>query len=227
MKRIYLDAAMLLLTLAVMSFHHLPKTMHEALGIALPVLSLLHLAANRAWFTALRANGWSLSRLLSTLVNVSLISSLFVVTVSGLTIAHNLFHGVFGLHLERSILAHQAHVTAAYWLMIFSGLHIGLHLAGLRARLTRFFEVDAASGLFCTFERVFASVTTLAGVYGSFLCRIGDRLMMKHVFGTAAMKLPLFAFLLLLLGIIGMYAVIGYLLQRAAVNRLHKKQGTI
>ena len=54
------------------------------------------------------------------------------------------------------------------------------------------------------------------GVAGSFLHRIGDRLLMKHIFGTAATKLPSPAFLLVLVAIFGLYAIIG---QKIETNR--------
>jgi hypothetical protein len=42
---------------------------------------------------------------------------------------------------------------------------------------------------------------------------------MKHIFGTAATKLPFAVFLLVLLGIVGLYMVIGYLIGRLAKNQ--------
>ena len=42
---------------------------------------------------------------------------------------------------------------------------------------------------------------------------------MKHIFGTAATKLPFAAFLVVLLGIVGLYAVIGHLIGRTAKNQ--------
>ena len=53
------------------------------------------------------------------------------------------------------------------------------------------------------------------GVYGSFMHQIGDRLRLKHLFVTAATQAPFGIFMLMLLNIIGMYAVVSYMVQRS------------
>lgn len=49
----------------------------------------------------------------------------------------------------------------------------------------------------------------LLGIYASVLNRVGDRLRMEHIFATEAAALPGMIFALLILAMIGMYAVLG------------------
>ncbi len=218
MKRGVLDAALLVLLLLLMSFQFLPKALHEALGLVMGGGVLLHLVWNRGWLAALPRGRWSPGRAIPAVVNAALAVCFLLALVSGLAIANQLFHGVFGMAWQRSIVAHQVHITSSYALLILTGLHLGLHGAGLWRRFAPWAGLDASSrrvrGGLC----LAAALTAALGVYGSFLHRLGDRLLMKHIFGTAATKLPFAVFLLVLLAIVGLYAVIGY-----AAGRLARK----
>ena len=210
MKRNVLDAALLILLLLLMSFSFLSKALHEALGISMGGGVLLHLAWNRGWLVSLPYGRWSLGGAIPAAVNLALAVCFLPALVSGLAIANQLFHGVFGMAWQRSIVVHQVHITSSYALLILTGLHLGFHGEALWRRFALWANLDASSrrvrvGLACA-----AIMTAAVGVYGSFLHRLGDRLLMKHIFGTAATKLPFASFLLVLLEIVGLYAVIGY-----------------
>ena len=219
MKRNVLDAVLLVVLLLLMSFSFLPKALHEALGIAMGAFVLLHLAWNRGWLASLPRGRWSLGRTIPAVVNLALGVCFLLALVSGLAIANQLFHGVFGMAWQRSIVAHQVHVTSSYGLLILTGLHLGLHIAGLWRRFALWANLDTPSRRVRVGLNLLAILTAAFGVYGSFLHRLGDRLLMKHIFGTVATKLPFAAFLVVLLGIVGLYAVIGYLIGRTAKNQ--------
>lgn len=219
MKRNVLDAALLVVLLLLMSFAFLPKALHEALGIAMGALVLIHLAWNNGWLASLPRGRWSLGRAIPAVVNLALGVCFLLALVSGLAIANQLFHGVFGMAWQRSIVAHQVHVTSSYGLLILTGLHLGLHIAGLWRRFALWANLDTSSRRVRVGLNVLAILTAAFGVYGSFLHRLGDRLLMKHIFGTAATKLPFAAFLVVLLGIVGLYAVIGLMIGRIAKNQ--------
>lgn len=219
MKRNVLDAVLLVVLLLLMSFSFLPKALHEALGIAMGAFVLLHLTWNRGWLASLPRGRWSLGRTIPAVVNLALGVCFLLALVSGLAIANQLFHGVFGMAWQRSIVAHQVHVTSSYGLLILTGLHLGLHIAGLWRRFALWANLDTSSRRVRVGLNVLAILTAAFGVYGSFLHRLGDRLLMKHIFGTAATKLPFAAFLVVLLGIVGLYAVIGLMIGRIAKNQ--------
>ncbi|MBR5908553.1 MAG: DUF4405 domain-containing protein, partial [Schwartzia sp.] len=207
-----LSALLLVVLLLLMSFSFTSK----ALGIVMGAGVLLHLAWNRGWLAALPRGRWSLGRAIPAAVNLALAVCFLLALVSGLAIANQLFHGLFGMAWQRSIVAHQVHITSSYALLILTGLHLGLHGEALWRRFALWAHLDASSRRVRIVLRRAAILTVALGVYGSFLHRLGDRLLMKHIFGTAATKLPFAVFLLVLLGIVGLYAVIGYLIGRFA-----------
>lgn len=209
MKRVIVDGLLFVLLILLMGFQVLPKPLHEALGVVMGVFVPLHLAWNAKWFSSLGRGAWNVRRIISVVVNIGLTVSFAVALVSGLAIANRLFPGLFGVAWQRSIVAHQAHVAASYWLLIFSGLHLGLHWTPLWTRFVRWRGWDVSSMRYCIGVRRAKVAIFIFGVAGSFLHRIGDRLLMKHIFGTAATKLPSPAFLLVLVAIFGLYAIIG------------------
>ena len=214
MKRNLVNLMMLILFMLTMSFYFLPKVIHEILGILWLVAVLLHLFLNRSWFAALGRGRWTASRTVSVFVSLSLMTSMVAVMVTGVFISNHLFKGWFGMELARSITVHQLHVSLPFLLMILMGIHLGLHWKGLWQRILERLPVDPSSGRARIASYLCAAGLLAVGVYGSFLHRVGDRLLMKHIFGTKATELPLGMFLLLLLGILGIYVIAGYEAQK-------------
>ena len=219
MKRIVLDVLLFGLLIFLMCFKIFPRRYHEAMGVVVILPIVLHLVWNGNWFSSLRRGNWSALRKISVAVDVLLIVSTLIALVSGVAIAHRIFKGVFGLAWQKNILVHQVHITSSYWMMVFSGLHLGLHWKGLWQRFVRWRGWDASSRLYRFGERLAVAATVGFGVVGSFLHCAGDRLLMEHVFfrtNTPARALPPVAFLLLFVAVFGMYTVIGYMIGKKA-----------
>ena len=66
-----------------------------------------------------------------------------------------------------------------------------------------------------TVQKTFAGFLIGIGVVASFLDQIGDRLLMKHIFGTYATQLPAAVYFLLVLGLIALYTAVGFFINRA------------
>ena len=145
-----------------------------------------------------------------------MIGSILAVTVTGCFISNHLFKGWFGIELARSIFAHQLHVSLPYLLLILSGVHLGLHWDGLWLRLAKG-RSPGPVGRFLM-QRLLPALVSCIGIYGSFLNRVGDRLLMKHIFGTEATNLPFAAYFILLIGIVGLYAIFGHLLRKLLIG---------
>ena len=210
MKRILLDIVLFVLLFYLTAFRLLPRKPHEALGIVMPLLTILHLGWTRAWFSSLLRGKWNYFRVLFLLVDIGLLASFVVATVSGLAVAHRLFHGIFGLAWQKSIFVRQIHIASGYWVLIFAGLHLGLHWQSLWGRFVRSCGWDVSKRGYRVLCRTAALAIAAGGIYGSFLNRIGDRLMMTElVRQTAATKLPVSLFLLVLLAIFGLWTAVG------------------
>ncbi len=198
--------------LLLMSFYFLPKILHEVLGIAIFAAGILHLYFNRAWFKGLIAGKYNFVRVLRTITNFSLIILFTIVTITGICLSNFLFPDFIPFEFRRNITIHQYHVALPYLTMIFLGIHIGLHFKNLLRRFTNFFGIDETDLKFEIAAGFLAIIVFGAGIYGSFLNRVGDRILMYHVFGTPALDLPFAGFVGIIFCGIAIYALITILI---------------
>ena len=204
--RMTVTAFLPLLFLPIMCFHYVPKVLHEVLGILWWLLVLIHIGQNRQWFASLKRGRWTMLRIIGT--DMLLLVVLLVVMGAGSGISNHLFKDIMPLDIQRSILIHQLHVSLPYALLILMGLHWGLHFKGWRARW------HLPWPAFLPLKVVLAVLVAAGGIYGSFLDRVGDRLLMKHIFATPATGEPAVVYVGLLLAIMGLYIIIGALLAK-------------
>ena len=206
--RMTVTALLPLLFLPIMCFHYVPKVLHEVLGILWLLLVLIHIGQNRQWFASLKCGRWSILRLIGTVIDILLLVVLLVMVGAGSGISNHLFKEIMPLDIQRSILIHQLHVSLPYALLILMGLHWGLHFNGWRERW------HLPWPAFLPLKVVLAVFVAAGGIYGSFLDRVGDRLLMKHIFATPATGEPAVVYVGLLLAIMGLYIIIGALLAK-------------
>jgi hypothetical protein len=181
------------------------------------VLVLIHIGQNRQWFTSLKRGRWTIPRIIGTVVDILLLIVLLVMVGAGSGISNHLFKEIMPLTIQRSILIHQLHVSLPYALLILMGLHWGLHFKGWREKWHLPWPAS------CPVKVLLALLVTAGGIYGSFLDRVGDRLLMKHIFATPATGEPAIVYVGLLLAIWGMYVILGALLLKMLQLRSEKK----
>ena len=219
MKRFLFDMVLLLLVLLVMGFHFLPQVWHEVLGIGLLAGTLWHLGLNRRWFGSLLRGKWNRLRLLQVTAGLLLTVSFFVVMATGLIISNHVLRDFWtGVPLHRSIFVHQLHIASAYGMLILTGIHIGANWRILWQRLQKL----PGMAFLQRHPSVRFWLLVLIGWSGVLLSRldhVGDRLFMKHIFGTLTMKLPAGVYYGLLLCFMGLYAIGFYYLQKHWQNK--------
>lgn len=205
MKNFLLDGILFALFVAEMCFQFLPKVLHEILGVALTMAVILHLWINRRRFVALTKK-ITPRKIFSVTINFALIICAAVIFASGVCMSNYLFVDAVSSELRRNMTIHQLHVALSYVAMILAGVHVGLHWRELRQRLLNFF----GAGKF-----FYATVIILSavGAVGLNLNRVGDRILMKHIFGTPATELPAAVFALMIVGGVIFFALITFLLE--------------
>lgn len=211
MRKFVLDIALLIIFMLVMSFHFIPKILHEVLGLFLAAAMFGHFGWN---FKAFKELGSTSKKRLSLLVDLALIVCVAVIIFTGVCISNHLFNGMIDMKLQRNITIHQLHVSLPFLLMILSGLHLGLHWQGFWQRINNILHIDTNSKGYKIVNRLIVLILIVAGIYGSFLDRIGDRLMMQHIFATEATDLPFIAFALLMDGIFALYVCMGVVINK-------------
>ncbi len=213
-RRMAVTAFLPLLFVLTMSFHYIPKLLHEIIGVVWFLLAGVHLYQNRHWLKSLRQGKWNFRRALGTVIDILLIAVVLVTVFAGLGISNFLLKDIMPLEIQRSIVIHQYHVSLPYALLILCGLHWGLHFKGWLGQWQKVFDWKLSAVAKRAVVAALSLAALSAGIYASFLNRIGDRLLMKHIFATAATNEPAVIYVLLLCGTIGLYVLLGAALQR-------------
>lgn len=194
-----------------MGFHFLPKILHEILGLVMMILIIGHFAWNFKTFKSLIT---TTKKRLSLFIDIAMFLCMIIIIGTGICISHHLFNGVVDIRFQRNILIHQLHISLSFLLLILSGIHLGLHWQGFLQRLNNILHLDMTSKIYKFGSRLLITILIIAGVYGSFLGRIGDRLFMEHVFATEIISLPFAAFIFLMTGIFTIYVVVGLIINK-------------
>ncbi len=201
MKKFYIDIVLIVMTVAVMNFHFLPKILHEIIGVALAVALIVHIKWN---LRALRSlNKFYLA------VDALMFVGMTAVMITGVIVSHHLFKSLAPMELKRTILVHQLHDAIPFALLILIGLHLGRNWLGFRQRLQKIFPLNP------TVQKIFAVFLIGSGIVGVYMDQLIDRLLMHHIFGTAATQLPLGLYAVLVLGMIALFTAVGIFLDRA------------
>ena len=223
MKRFWLNIILLVLTLFCMSFHVFNLRLHEVFGTLLLVGALWHIWQNRRFFGGIVKGKWNLQRINLSLTGALMLASFLVANVTGILISQFVFADVVSpLEMQFNMTIHELHHLAAYLMLIFTGVHLGIHWGSMWQRLKK------AVPLFAVFDNYprlvfwFVVVVGWVGVFASRINHVGDRLLMRHVFGTIAMDLPGVVNILLVLSIVGMYAGLAYFAQNYLFKRKQK-----
>ena len=205
MRKFYLNIALLTLFIFVMSFHFIPKILHEILGLILFVSMVYHFFWNWQAFKNLKVRIYQF-------IDISLFMGLIIIIATGICISNHLFNGMINMKLQRNITIHQLHVSLPFLFMILSGIHLGLHWQGFKQRFKNLINLNL--NVPNLLNKIVIAALICIGIYGSFLNRIGDRLMMEHIFATDATNLPFIEFIILMSGIFALYVIIGFVLNK-------------
>lgn len=207
MIRLAIDALLVALFVAELSFNYLPKELHEILGVALVAAILVHFALNSKRLLALTYK-ITTRKFFAIEVNLALALCTLLILLTGLCQSNYLCPDLADPILRRNMTIHNLHTSSPYIMTILIGMHIGLHGRELRQKVLKLF---GAEEFFKRRKRVIdGMILTLAafGVLDLFLNRFFDRILMKHIFATPATDLPAPVFIFLLVGSITFFAVV-------------------
>ena len=225
-KKRWLEVLLLVFFFSVMSVQYLPRLFHEATGILFGAAAALHIYWNRRWFGSLSRGSWTPARLLVTVASLLLMLAFFVVLLTGLPISNELFSAVLPLSWRRNIMLHELHRSVPFFMLLLLGLHAGFHMQAWKTYLREcsgrlLSRLRGRMGAWGKGISVAAGVLgiVLFGVYGSFQLRVGDHLLLRHIFATDAMQGSGLRYAALLFGVFFLYAVGSALLFRLLTQR--------
>ncbi|RUM24450.1 DUF4405 domain-containing protein [Rhizobium vallis] len=132
LQRVMLPSAMLALLLVSLAYWWLDNVPHEVFGTGLFALLCWHIYANRTWFKNLTRGTYDARRTVRVLLHVGLIANMIVLLVTSVVISKSVFAW---LPIPDSVYLREIHWFAAYWVIIVTGIHVGLHWERLRTSL--------------------------------------------------------------------------------------------
>lgn len=132
MKRI-IDVCMTILLLFLMAYQVTGEVLHEWIGIGMTVLVIVHQILNRKWYGALFKGRYRAYRILTTAVNILLLLSFALTAFSGMSMSGHAVPFLYGM--APVLFARQLHLSMSHWSFVLMGLHLGLHVPAMTAKM--------------------------------------------------------------------------------------------
>ncbi len=121
------------LLLYLMAFQVTGDVLHEWLGIGMTVILIFHHILNCKWYKSIFKGKYSPYRIVMTAVNLLLLVSIALTALSGMSMSGHAVAFMYGL--INVMTARKLHLAMSYWSFILMGVHIGLHMKAMTAKL--------------------------------------------------------------------------------------------
>ncbi|MBO6141449.1 MAG: DUF4405 domain-containing protein [Ruminococcus sp.] len=131
-KRI-VDAFLTVLLLFLMAIQVTGDVLHEWLGIGMTVTLVLHNILNLGWYKAVFKGKYSPYRIAVTAVNSLMLTAILLTALSGMSMSGHAVPFMYGL--INVMTARTLHLAFSYWSFILMGLHIGMHIKAMTAKI--------------------------------------------------------------------------------------------
>lgn len=131
-KRI-VDVCMTVLLLCLMAYQVTGEALHEWIGIGMTVLVIIHQLLNRKWYGALFKGKYNPYRIITTVVNIVLLLSFAMTAFCGMSMSGHAVPFLYGM--TKVSFARRIHLSMSHWAFVLMGLHLGMHIPVMFARL--------------------------------------------------------------------------------------------
>ena len=210
--RYLLDVLLVMMLIFEMTFFYLPPVLHEAVGVTLLLSIVWHFVRNRRYVASLGRGHWNGSRLVRLLLNILLVVSCLVTLVSGCLTSSVLFADVVPFSLRSNPSLYQLHSTAACYFLVLAGLHLGWHLPVWWQRWLHAASITARPLPARMLLLGFGGLLGAGGIYAAQQDRLIERLQGAHLFMAPALSYSGAGYALTQVGILIVFAEIGWLL---------------
>ena len=127
------DVCLTVLLLCLMSYQVVGETIHEWIGVGMSGILIIHHILNIKWYGALFKGKYNALRIVSTVVNTLLLISIALTAFCGLSMSNHAVPFLYGM--ADMVFVRTAHLALSYWSFILTGLHLGLHLPTITAKV--------------------------------------------------------------------------------------------
>jgi len=128
-----IDIGMTVLLLLQMAYQVMGEAAHEWLGMVMTVLVIVHQVLNRRWYGAMLKGRYNAYRAVSTCVNVLLLVSFALTAFCGMAMSNYAVPFMYGI--VRVSFVRVMHLSMSHWSFVLMGLHLGLHVPVMLAKL--------------------------------------------------------------------------------------------
>ncbi|CAN7348581.1 DUF4405 domain-containing protein [Rhizobium sp. LjRoot258] len=161
LQRIALPTCMLALLLLSLAYWWLDNVPHELFGTGLFVLLCWHIYLNRAWFRKLRRGTYDSKRAFEVALHLGLIANMAVLSITSVVISKTV---LASLPIPDFPYLREIHWFSAYWVVVATGIHVGLHWERSRAGLFNRLGVNQSNRALKTILWGIGTVALVQGV---------------------------------------------------------------
>ena len=133
MVRRTVDICMTVLLLFLMAYQVTGEVLHEWIGMGMTVLVIVHQILNRKWYSAAFKGKYNPYRIMTTAVNILLLLSFVMTALSGMSMSAHAVPFLYGM--APVSLARKMHLAMSHWSFVLMGLHLGLHIPVMTAKM--------------------------------------------------------------------------------------------
>jgi hypothetical protein len=109
------------------------EALHEWIGIGMTVLVIVHQILNRKWYGAIFKGRYNAYRITTTVVNIALLLSFAMTAFCGMSMSGHAVPFLYGM--AKVSFARRMHLSMSHWSFVLMGLHLGLHIPVMIAKL--------------------------------------------------------------------------------------------
>ena len=143
-----IDVCMTVLLLFLMAYQVTGEVLHEWIGIGMTILVISHQILNRKWYSAVFRGKYNPYRKMTTAVNILLVLSFVMTALSGMSMSSHAVPFLYGM--APVSMARRMHLAMSHWSFVLMGIHLGLHLPVMTAKMKIEGKTGAAiTSLFC------------------------------------------------------------------------------
>lgn len=222
--RLVLDLVAAALLFVALAYYWLDNTAHEWIGTGLFALLIIHNVFNRRWYGALPKTRREPRNIVDITLTLSLLVAMLALLLTSVMISRTVFSF---LQNGVNFTARQVHVLAAYWAMVFVGIHLGLRWDRVMNAMRNAFNIIRVSALRTSTLRLMAAAFAVYGIESSLVMDIASKLTLQMSLDGWDFEASTPAFFLNWLSIVGLYAVLshyawGWIRKRARTTSIQR-----
>ena len=208
--QISIDFLMVALLPFLMAYSLIGEMAHEWIGSVMFALFFCHQALNLNWYKALMGGRYSIVRVLSIAVNLSLLVIMFALMGSGIILSKHLFW--FPMLSQGQSDARNIHLMMSYWGFVLMSFHTGLHGRMLLNVMKRIVRGSNKQKYQILILRCVAGGVAVYGVIAFIKRQLPEYMFLKIQYSFFYFNEPLFFFVVDYISIMLLFAFLAYYL---------------